>query len=67
MGRPVIGGSNKMLTTAQAAEYLGLPNAMSLRDNYKQWHIPASKYGGALHFRQRDLDVFIAQREVATS
>lgn len=66
MGRPVIGGSNKMLPTAEAAEYLGLPNAESLRENWRRWGIPASKYGKTLKFRQRDLDVFIAQREVSS-
>lgn len=66
MGRPVIGGSNRMLPTSEAAAYLGLPDARSLRDNYQAWGIPASKYGRQLKFRQRDLDVFIARREVAS-
>lgn len=62
--RTVIGGSNKLLTTREAAEYLALPSVRTLQDNWKKWGIPAAKFGRGLKFRVRDLDSFVARREV---
>jgi excisionase family DNA binding protein len=60
-----LGGSNRMLTTDEAAAYLALPDGRALRDNWVRWQIPAHKYGRTLKFRVRDLDAFIDRRAVS--
>lgn len=49
-----LGGSNRWLSLRHAAEALDVPERR-LRDNWKAWGMPASKFGRALHFRERDL------------
>jgi excisionase family DNA binding protein len=56
-----LGGSNKLLSTTAAAEYLDIP-VRTLRDNRRAWGIPATRIGRELHFRQRDLDAWVTRR-----
>ena len=59
------GGSNKLLNLANAAAYLDMPERR-LRDNYRQWGIPAYKVGREHRFRVRDLDAYVdSHRQVA--
>jgi excisionase family DNA binding protein len=50
----MIGGSNKLLGIAAAAELLAVPERR-LRDHYRRWGIRAYKVGRELRFRERDL------------
>ncbi len=60
-----LGGSNRLLSLAEAAAFLGIPKPRSLRDYYKKWGIPALKIGRELRFRERDLNAWIAKRIAA--
>jgi excisionase family DNA binding protein len=52
------GGSNVLLTTRQAAEYLAVTER-ALRDNFRRWGLPAHKVGRALRFRVRDTEAYL--------
>jgi excisionase family DNA binding protein len=52
------GGSNQLLSVANAAAYLDMPERR-LRDNWRRWGIPAYKAGRELRFRVRDLERWI--------
>jgi hypothetical protein len=58
------GGSNQYLNLTHAAEYLDMPERR-LKDNWRQWGIPAYKAGRELRFRVRDLDQRLNGRKVA--
>ena len=60
-----LGGSNKMLPTEEAADYLGVTPRM-LRDSYGRWGLTPSRYGKSLKFRVRDLDAMTERLEVRT-
>jgi excisionase family DNA binding protein len=59
-----LGGSNKLLTLAEAAAILNVPPTR-LRDHWKRWGIPALRIGRELRFRERDLDNWISKRIAA--
>jgi hypothetical protein len=50
----VLGGSNRLLDIAAAAELLCIPERR-LRDHWQRWGIRAFKVGRELRFRERDL------------
>ncbi len=54
------GGSNRLLTLSQAAEYLATPERR-LRDNWRRWGIRAYKVGRELRFRERDIESYLAR------
>jgi hypothetical protein len=58
------GGSNQLLNLANAAAHLDMPERR-LRDNYRQWGIPAYKVGRELRFRVRDLESHVESNRVA--
>ena len=59
-----LGGSNKLLTLAEAAEYIrARPD--TLRKYRGQWGIPSTRMGKYLVFRERDLKAFIERRFAA--
>ena len=60
-----LGGSNKLLSLADAAAYLGIPDPLKLRRYWRQWGLPFTKVGRELKIRQRDLDAWIAKRPAA--
>jgi Helix-turn-helix domain len=57
------GGSNQLLNLENAAAYLDMP-ARRLRENWRQWRIPAYKAGRELRFRVRDLENWIVSQRV---
>jgi excisionase family DNA binding protein len=61
--KPVVVGSNRMLTTAQAAEYLAVARK-TLQVNYAKWKIPYYRVGQRINFRQSDLDRWLKTRRI---
>ena len=53
------GGSNQLLSVANAAEFLDVPER-TLRDRWRSWGIPAYRVGRAYRFRVRDLEQWLA-------
>jgi excisionase family DNA binding protein len=58
-----VGGSNRLVSCAQAAEYLSVPER-TVRDNWRRWGLPAHKIGRAVRFRERDIETFIEQNRM---
>jgi excisionase family DNA binding protein len=54
----VIGGSNKIVTMREAAEYLAVPYE-TFRRRWQAWGIKGSKIGKRVQFRLRDLDDYV--------
>ncbi|MEU6389995.1 helix-turn-helix domain-containing protein [Streptomyces sp. NPDC046939] len=52
------GGSNVLLTPAQAAEVLGV-SKRTLMDSYRRWGIPIVRVGKHVRFRTRALEQWI--------
>lgn len=60
-----IGGSNKLLTMKESAEYLRR-SYKNYASSYKRWGIPAHRIAGRVYFRTRDLESFLdSVKEVA--
>ena len=59
-----LGGSNRLLSLASAAEMLDMP-PRRLRDHWKAWGIPAYKAGRELRFKERDIWAWLARRPAA--
>lgn len=57
---------SSLLTTKQAASYLGLtnPNTLEVWRCTKRYPLPYIKVGGLVRYRLTDLDVFLADRTV---
>ena len=54
---------NKLLTTQQASEYLGMSKAFLERDRVEEARIPFIKVGSrAVRYRIADLDAFLESR-----
>lgn len=60
-----LGGSNRWLNLAEAADLLRIEKPRKLRDNWKTWGIPAHKMGRELRFRERDLNAWLSKRVAA--
>lgn len=60
-----LGGSNRLLPLAEAAEFLGIDKPRVLRDYWRKWGIPSYKVGRELRFRERDLHAWIEKRKQA--
>lgn len=56
------GGSNQLVSAAEAARYLDCSQITLLR-NREEWGIPWVKVGNRVKFRVRDLDTFIKKSE----
>jgi len=55
--------NNKLLHTAQAADYLGVSKAFLERDRWAGARIPFIKVGSrAVRYRQSDLDTYLDQQ-----
>ena len=53
----------EMLTTLEAAEYLGVkPQTLSVWRSTRRYDLPAVKIGKGLRYRKSDLDKFIERR-----
>ena len=60
-----IGGSNKLVSMHEAADYLSV-SYKNFAANYKGWHIPFHRVGNRVKFRERDLETFLDRhRETA--
>jgi hypothetical protein len=59
-----LGGSNKILNLASAAEVLDMP-PRRLRQHWREWGIPAYKAGRELRFIERDLRTWLAKQRAA--
>ena len=58
-----IGGSNRMLTMREAAEYIGYSYYRFARHYRSDWQIRHAKVGQRILFRQRWLDAFLEAHE----
>lgn len=54
----MLGGSNKLITMMQTAEFLGVPPS-TLQHNWKAWGLPGYKVGKRIQFRERDLELWL--------
>ena len=54
-----IGGSNKLLTMVQTAEYLGVP-ASTFAHKWREWGLRGYRVGKRVQFRERDLESWLA-------
>jgi len=59
--RVTIGGSNRLLRMAEAAEYLNTPKR-TLEQNWRRWGLRAHRIGRAVQFRERELERWIESR-----
>ena len=58
------GGSNRILSAKEAAEYLAIKYP-TLLARYKEWGLVYYKYGSLVRFRERDLENWVASRRVS--
>ncbi|WP_345462068.1 helix-turn-helix domain-containing protein [Actinoallomurus oryzae] len=61
--RGALGGSNRLLTVAEVAEYLGIPKK-TIYQCWRSWGFTAYKVGRHLRFRERDIESWLEQQEV---
>ncbi|MCQ9133052.1 helix-turn-helix domain-containing protein [Streptomyces hilarionis] len=57
------GGSNRLLTPAQTAEFLGV-SLHTLYGSWRRWGLTGYRVGKHLRFRERDLESWLSQRIV---
>ena len=55
------GGSNRLLTPTQTAEFLAVPLS-TLYSNWRIWGLTAYRIGKHLRFRERDLELWLRGR-----
>jgi excisionase family DNA binding protein len=60
----MIGGSNRLLSTREAAEMLGI-SRQTLYNNWRSWGLKSVKVGGALKFRVRDIEAWLEANAAA--
>lgn len=60
----MIGGSNRLLTTREAAEYLSVP-LKTLQTRWRDWELPALRVGRGLRFRERDLEGWLDRNQAS--
>ncbi|MFI9598174.1 helix-turn-helix domain-containing protein [Nonomuraea sp. NPDC052265] len=58
------GGSNRLLSIDELADYLGIPKA-TVYDRWKVWGIPAYKVGRTLRFRERNVETWLERNRAA--
>jgi excisionase family DNA binding protein len=57
-GTGTLGGSNRLLSSVEVGELLGLPER-TIRARWRDWGLPAHRIGRALRFRERDVLAWI--------
>jgi excisionase family DNA binding protein len=62
LNRVTVGGSNKLLSIKETAEYLSI-SERTLRNHFRTWGIPAHKVGRAIRFRMRDIESFLERNK----
>jgi hypothetical protein len=60
-----LGGSNRVLSLAHAAELLDMP-PRRLRENWRSWGLPCYRVGRELRFTERDLRAWLKSRAVSS-
>lgn len=60
----MIGGSNKLISMREAADFLGL-SYKGFAASYKAMRIPCFKVGRSVKFRIRDLESWLEGKRVA--
>jgi excisionase family DNA binding protein len=58
----MIGGSNKLVSTAELAAYLNVP-LKTIQSNWKRWGLPGFRVGKHVRFRERDVHAWLEARE----
>lgn len=53
-----LGGSNRLLNSAEVGELLGLPER-TVRAEWKRWGLQAYRIGRAIRWRERDVHTWI--------
>jgi excisionase family DNA binding protein len=56
----MIGGSNRLLTSREVGQLLGIPER-TVRAKWREWGLPAYRIGRALRFRERNVEAWIEQ------
>lgn len=54
-----VGGSNRVLTMREAADYVGMSYYRFARHYRADWGIPFHRVGARVQFRERDLESFL--------
>lgn len=62
----MIGGSNKMLSMAELAEFLGVP-FRSVADNWDTWGLPMVRVGKHLRISERNIATWLEERQRETA
>jgi excisionase family DNA binding protein len=60
----MLGGSNKLLSMPETAEFLGVP-VSSLQHYWRSWGLTGYKVGKRVQFRERDLEQWLTQHRAA--
>jgi excisionase family DNA binding protein len=55
------GGSNRLLTPAEVAEWLKV-SEVTVKNKYRTWGLKAQKVGRLLRFRERDIVAYLDSR-----
>ncbi len=59
-----IGGSNRLLSTAELTELLSVP-VRTVQSRWREWELSAFRVGKALRFHERDIEKWLETRRVA--
>jgi len=62
----MIGGSNRMLSPVELAEFLSV-QPRTVQQHWRTWGLPGIKVGKYIRFRERDVALWLERREAATA
>ena len=65
-GNVMIGGSNKMIGTAEVAELLGYRQD-TIQKTWREMNLPGIKVGKYIRFRVRDIETWLDQKQKAST
>ncbi|GAA4187156.1 hypothetical protein GCM10022252_20220 [Streptosporangium oxazolinicum] len=55
------GGSNRLMSVEDVADYLGVPKS-TVYDQWKTWGLPAYRVGRNLRFRERNVESWLERQ-----
>ncbi len=61
-----IGGSNRLIGTAELAAFLGVP-VRTVQEEWRAWGLPGHKIGRYVKFRERDSERWLDSRRMPGS
>ncbi|WP_406438949.1 helix-turn-helix domain-containing protein [Streptomyces sp. NBC_01613] len=61
IGENMQGGSNRLLTPAEVADWLKV-SEVTVKNRYRKWGLKAQKVGRLLRFRERDIVAYLDSR-----